>query len=141
VVVAVDIDCLPVERGDTDAIRSTASIARRGPDVKPPSFAIVLAYARAGGAELITPGGNALSKADYLGAVASGAIDYQVWEPDSPIEVRLYGLDAVIRYRSHIEIVGGGRKISGHYWHTDSYEKRVGRWQVVWSQATEIQPR
>jgi hypothetical protein len=91
--------------------------------------------------QLITPGGNALSKVDYLGAVASGAIDYQVWEPDSPIEVRLYGLGAVIRYRSRIEGVFGGRKISGHYWHTDSYEQRNERWQVVWSQATEIQPR
>jgi hypothetical protein len=25
-----------------------------------------------------------------------------------------------------------------HCWHTDSYEQRDGRWQVVWSQATEI---
>jgi hypothetical protein len=91
--------------------------------------------------QLVTPGGDALSKPDYLGAVASGAIDYRVWEPDSPIEVRLYGHGAVIRYRSRIEIVVSGREISGRYWHTDSYEKRDGRWQVVWSQATEIRPR
>jgi hypothetical protein len=25
------------------------------------------------------------------------------------------------------------------FWHTDVYEKRNGRWQVVWSQATLIQ--
>lgn len=24
-------------------------------------------------------------------------------------------------------------------WHTDFYEKRDGRWQVVWSQMTQIQ--
>ena len=24
------------------------------------------------------------------------------------------------------------------YWHTDGYERRDGRWQVVWSQATRI---
>jgi hypothetical protein len=26
------------------------------------------------------------------------------------------------------------------YWHTDLYEQRDGTWQVVWSQATTIQP-
>jgi hypothetical protein len=24
------------------------------------------------------------------------------------------------------------------YWHMDVYEQRDGRWQVVWSQATQI---
>ena len=89
--------------------------------------------------QLISPGGGTHSKTQYLDAVASGAIDYRVWEPDGPIEVRLYGDGAVIRYRAHIEIVLASGQQSARTWHTDVYEKRDGRWQVVWSQATVIQ--
>ena len=89
--------------------------------------------------QLITPFGDALSKEEYLGTVASGDIDYLVWKPDA-IEVRLSGDMAVLRYSSRIEIVVGGQRIPpGNYWHTDYYEKRNGRWQAVWSQATEMQ--
>ena len=87
--------------------------------------------------QLINPLGESISKEQYLGGIASGQIDYIVWEPESEIEVRLYGRAAVIRYRSRLEIVVQGRQVPlGRYWHTDSYEKRSGRWQVVWSQAT-----
>jgi uncharacterized protein DUF4440 len=89
--------------------------------------------------QLINPLGGALSKEQYLGAVASGDIDYRVWEPGA-IEVRLYGEAAIIRYQSKLEIVVQGRQVPPRsYWHTDSYERRNGRWQVVWSQATAIE--
>jgi hypothetical protein len=88
--------------------------------------------------QLITPSGDAISKEGYLGLVGSGEVDYLRWDPE-PIEVRLYGTAAVIRYRSHLEIVVRGRRVDEtRYWHTDAYEKREGRWQVVWSHATEI---
>lgn len=88
--------------------------------------------------QLITPGGGSLSKEHYLGSVASGRINYLLWEPEE-MEVRLHGLMAVIRYQAQIEIITGGKKLPlGRYWHTDSYEKREGHWQAVWSQATEI---
>ena len=88
--------------------------------------------------QLINPLGQSLSKEQYLGGIASGDLDYLVWEPES-IEVRLYDQSAVIRYQSQLEIVVQGQKVPRQrYWHTDSYEKRNGRWQVVWSQATEI---
>lgn len=89
--------------------------------------------------QLINPLGGALTKAEYLGAIASGDIDYVVWEPGT-IEVKLYGDAAVIRYQARLQI-----KVkaipdapSGRFWHTDVYEKRNGAWQVVWSQATQI---
>ena len=89
--------------------------------------------------QLITPFGDALSKEEYLGTVESGDIDYVVWKPDA-IDVRLSGDMAVLRYSSRIEIVVQGQRIPpGNYWHTDYYEKRNGRWQDVWSQATEMQ--
>ena len=89
--------------------------------------------------QLINPLGGTLSKEQYLGGVASGEINYLAWEPGS-IAVRVYGEAALIRYQSELEIVVQGRKVPRQrYWHTDSYEKREGRWQVVWSQATAIQ--
>jgi len=89
--------------------------------------------------QLITPGGSALSKAEYLSGVASGELDYRLWEVDSPIDVRLFDGVAIIRYRSILRMVYHGSDLgSDKYWHTDSYEWRDSRWQVVWSQATRI---
>lgn len=88
--------------------------------------------------QLVNPAGIVWSKEQYLGGIASGAFDYRVWEPHD-IEVRMYGDAAVIRYQSDLEIVVGALEIPlTQYWHTDLYERRDGRWQAVWSQATEI---
>jgi len=53
-----------------------------------------------------------------------------------------YGADAaIIRYQSKMENVVFGEKFPfGYCWHTDSYEKRAGQWQIVWARATTIQP-
>ena len=81
-----------------------------------------------------------LSKDDYMNGIATGQINYLVWEPVSTIEVRWFGQLAVIRYQSKLEItVGGQPHPLREFWHTDSYEKLDGRWQAVWSQATQIQ--
>lgn len=88
--------------------------------------------------QLINPAGQTLSKEQYLGGIASGAIDFLVWEP-SEIAVRLQGELAILRYQAQIEIIFGGQQLPlSHIWHMDVYEKRKGRWQVVWSQATEV---
>jgi hypothetical protein len=88
--------------------------------------------------QLINPFGGSFSKEQYLGGIASGDIDYLVWEPET-IDVRLYNSAAAIRYRSELEIIVRGQRISRRpYWHTDLYEKRDGQWQVVWSHATEV---
>jgi hypothetical protein len=88
--------------------------------------------------QLITPLGFALSKDQYLGAIASGQLRYLVWEPED-IAVRMHADSAVLRYKAKLENVWEGRPNPLHrYWHTDAYERRSGHWQVVWSQATEI---
>ena len=79
-----------------------------------------------------------LSREQYLGAIASGEINYFVWEPVSEIDVRLYGQVALIRYRSYMEMGDQTHRSVLRCWHIDAYEKRNGRWQAVWSQATEI---
>ncbi|MFE7721582.1 nuclear transport factor 2 family protein [Nocardia rhizosphaerihabitans] len=88
--------------------------------------------------QLITPIGAALNRDEYLGAVGDGHIDYLVWEP-GPISVRLHGDAACLRYQADLEVVFGGHPLPrARYWHTDLYEFLDGRWQVVWSQATQI---
>jgi hypothetical protein len=86
--------------------------------------------------QLINPLGGVLSKEEYLGGIGSGQLKYLFWEPGS-IAVRVRGDLAAIRYPSQLEVVVQGRHIPRQrYWHTDLYERRDGRWQVVWSQAT-----
>jgi hypothetical protein len=83
--------------------------------------------------QLINPGGDSLSKEEYLQGIASGQIDY----PEE-IDARVHEESGCLRYRSTIRIVIAGRELEpGRFWHTDFYEKRGDRWQVVWSQATQ----
>jgi hypothetical protein len=88
--------------------------------------------------QLITPIGAALSKEDYMAAIASGQLKFLTWKPGD-IAVRLYDGVAVLRYRAQLEVVFGGHEVPlTEYWHTDAYEERDGHWMVVWSQATAI---
>ncbi len=90
---------------------------------------------------LINPAGVALTRAEYLGALAAGTLVYHVFEvePGTEIMVRLHGDAAVLRYRSRIKVeVNGQRSPRLSCWHTDLYEHRDGQWVVVWSQATVI---
>ncbi len=88
--------------------------------------------------QLINPLGGSLSKEQYLGSIASGMFSYLVWEPGE-IAVRLHGELAILRYQAQMEIAFDQEKLPPmRLWHMDAYEKRDGRWQVVWSQATAI---
>jgi hypothetical protein len=89
--------------------------------------------------QLINPAGRTYTKAQYLGDVASGDINYQVWEP-AEIAVVLGTEVAVVRYEAEMEIILSGQAFPrNRLWHTDVYVQRDGRWQVIWSQATRIQ--
>jgi hypothetical protein len=89
--------------------------------------------------ELVTPGADRLSKADYLGAIASGEIDYRVFEPASDIDVLVLGETAVaLRYVARIDIDFGTGTDLALALHTDIWSHRDGVWQAVWSQATRI---
>ena len=87
---------------------------------------------------LITPSGFSYSRDVYLGEIETGQLKYLMWEP-GPMEVRLQGDAALLRYQAKLEVNSGeGRASSLRCWHTDSYELHNGFWQVVWSQATAI---
>ncbi|HET9851104.1 MAG TPA: nuclear transport factor 2 family protein [Candidatus Limnocylindrales bacterium] len=88
--------------------------------------------------ELITPGGGRISGDEYLEGVLSGALDYQVFEADGDIRVRLHGSVAVLRYVARIEMRMADGVDADRFWHTDVYELRDGRWLAVWSHATRI---
>jgi hypothetical protein len=85
--------------------------------------------------QLITPSGSPMTKDDYLGAVTSGRLPYRVFEPVSDIAVLGEAPLAVLRYRARISF---DDRPAFTVWHTDCYRLRDGRWQVVWSQATQI---
>lgn len=88
--------------------------------------------------QLITPGAAVLSVDDYLGQIASGVLEYVVFEPASDIAVLLLGRGAAVRYQARIEVRFPGGVDGGVFWHTDIYAQRDGRWQAIWSQATRV---
>ena len=91
--------------------------------------------------QLVNPVGAVLTKAEYLSALSAGQLDYLAWEP-AEIAVRREGHHAVIRYRSDLQVTVAGRALpKTAHWHIDIYEKRDGKWQVVWSQATRVPPQ
>jgi hypothetical protein len=67
---------------------------------------------------LITPNGSEMTKADYLGAIASGQLRYQVFEPVSEMAVLGDAAIVVLRYRARISFDDGPGITC---WHTDCY--------------------
>ena len=83
--------------------------------------------------ELITPSGNVLSRAKYLGAIEREPF-YAAWEAGE-MAFRISPAMAIVRYKATLRFPSGRVVVC---WHTDAYEKRAGHWQAVWSQATEL---
>ena len=89
--------------------------------------------------QLINPGGGTSGRDEYMDDIKAGVIDYLVFEPSSPITVRLYGDSAALRYQVSFDlIVGGDTHVTHQGWITELWERRQGRWQIVWEQATAI---
>lgn len=91
--------------------------------------------------QLIPPGGEPVSRDEYLGMIERGEFVYDVFEPASEIAVRVWGDVVAVRYRARIEARWSAGRDRGLFWHTDIYERRDGNWQAVWSQATRIPDR
>ncbi len=84
--------------------------------------------------ELITPAGKTFTRERYLGFIAAQPF-YTKWDAKGSMNLRLSNEMAIVRYRVRLEFPSG-RIVN--CWHIDSYKKRAGQWQAVWSQATEI---
>lgn len=88
--------------------------------------------------ELINPGGAVSGRDDYLAALDAGILDYLVFEPASPITVRPSGDSAALRFQATFDLVVGDTRVMHRGWVTELYERRDGRWRIVWEQATAI---
>jgi len=90
--------------------------------------------------QLINPAGRPYTKAEYLDPMTAGEFRYIQFEPVGEIRASVSGNAGAVRYRSQLSVRVGDLVLepTPHY-HTDYYERRDGRWQVVFSQATGIQ--
>jgi hypothetical protein len=95
----------------------------------------------AGDFQAINPAGVVLSKDDLLGGVQAGVVDFLAESPVSPIAVRLYGDSAALRYEVNFDLFFAGIRLTHAAWITALYERREGRWQIVWEQTTAIPNR
>jgi Domain of unknown function (DUF4440) len=86
----------------------------------------------------INPAGAPLSREELLSSVKAGVLDFLVEEPASPITVRLHGDAAVLRYQRSFDLVIAGTRLTHKAWSTELYERRHGRWQIVWEQTTAV---
>jgi Domain of unknown function (DUF4440) len=86
----------------------------------------------------INPAGAPLSREELLASVKAGVLDFLVEEPASPITVRLHGDAAVLRYQRSFDLVIAGTRLTHKAWSTELYERRHGRWQIVWEQTTAV---
>lgn len=83
--------------------------------------------------ELVTPAGRVFGRERYLAAIAREPF-YTGWALGD-IAVRLGTDSAVLRYQAQLSFPSGGVL---RCWHLDTYERRGGAWQAVWSQATPL---
>jgi ketosteroid isomerase-like protein len=88
--------------------------------------------------ELVNPAGSKMGRDEYLDAIKDGAIDYHVFQPSSPIDVHRSGDAAVLRFPFSVDLTADGTRLAHVGWITELYERRNGRWQIVWEQATAV---
>jgi Domain of unknown function (DUF4440) len=87
--------------------------------------------------QLIDVTGTAETRADYLASIGGG-VDFVTIQPIGPISVRVHGDSAVARVELKFKVVAHGQTVQHEGWTTDLFERRDGRWQVVWSQTTAV---
>jgi ketosteroid isomerase-like protein len=85
------------------------------------------------------PSGRVTDKAQDKTDLSSGDLKFQSMEL-SELRVRVYGDTAVAAGTNTLNGTYKGQDISSKYRFTDTWVKRKGKWQVVGSQATKVQP-
>ncbi|HET9389060.1 MAG TPA: nuclear transport factor 2 family protein [Steroidobacteraceae bacterium] len=87
--------------------------------------------------QLIDVTGTPETRADYLANIGGG-VDFVTLKPIKPISVRVYGNNAVARVKLQFKVVAHGQMVQHKGWTTGMFERRDGRWQLVWSQSTAV---
>jgi hypothetical protein len=88
--------------------------------------------------QLINPAGATSTRDDYLADVQAGFPDYLMFKPSGPIAVRLSGNSASLRFPVSFDLLLGDLRLTHQAWVSELWERRGGRWQIVWEQATAI---
>jgi len=81
--------------------------------------------------------GTPETRADYLANIGGG-LDFVTLKPVKPISVRVHGDMALSRVKLRFKVVAHGTTVQHEGWTTDVFQRRNGRWKVVWSQSTAI---
>jgi hypothetical protein len=87
--------------------------------------------------QLIDVTGTPETRADYLANIGGG-VDFVTLKPINPISVRVYGDNAVARVNLKFKVIAHGLTVQHEGSTTNLFERRNGRWKVVWSQSTAI---
>ena len=77
---------------------------------------------------------NKVEEIESVRAVATNFLSYDVDE----LEVRVYGGVAVVTGRLIVKVLYENQQVEGRFRYTRMYVRRVGRWQAVASQMTEV---
>jgi ketosteroid isomerase-like protein len=85
------------------------------------------------------PGGRVTDKAHDKTDLSSGDLKFHSMEL-SDVRVSVYGDTAVATGTNTLNGNYKGQDISGKYRFTDTWVKRNGKWQVVATQGTKVQP-
>src|SRR5688572_17060481 len=106
---------ITARRFDNEPVSDTSNGADelRGVERRPPRSLVegdlgVATTLHADAYQLITPGGVAESKEEYLEGIASGRLNYRVFEANSHVAARVIGDAGILRYRARIEITVSG---------------------------------
>jgi ketosteroid isomerase-like protein len=89
---------------------------------------------------LTTPNGRVIGKAELLAMLRSGALKYEVLEPEG-LEISVYGDAAVVTGRVAVRAKVPGSFTNGHDRYLTVYVKRQGEWKQVATQAARIAQR
>lgn len=130
-------DASAIHTADEDALRS---VERQRLAALVTADIAALERLHADDFQAISPFGYAFGRGEYLHTVVSGALDYIRWEPGD-MHVRLHGAAAAIRYKASADVKSQGKLFpTMQTWNTAFYERRKGRWVIVWFQVTQISP-
>jgi ketosteroid isomerase-like protein len=86
------------------------------------------------------PTGRVTDKAQDKKEMGSGDLKFQSMDL-AEVRCRVFGNTAVATGLTNLKGTFKGQDISGAYRFTDTWAKRDGKWQVVATQATKVQPQ
>jgi Domain of unknown function (DUF4440) len=86
----------------------------------------------------INPIGISATREEFMDGMAAGAPDFLAQAPTMPIDVEVFGRQALVRYQVNIELTIAGFHLEHLMWETLLYRKNQDHWRVSWEQTTAV---